>query len=497
MRDRLAAASVFAALLFSYAWFFGGSGFNQNATFDLTRAIVEQRRLDIGTYATNTADISVHEGRVYSNKAPGLAFLAAVPYAALHSVGGAPIDALRLNVYLYLCTLLTCGISGAAIGVLVYFATRRRGAGAATASTIALLTGLGTPLFAYSTMLFAHVPAALLLLLAFVLLDGTFSRRPVLAGAAAGAATVVNYLSAPVVVLLLLFTGRRRDALLFIAGGAPFALLLAAYQFAAFGSPFRTSIETMNPAFIEKGAALGIFHLPQWDALWGITFSPYRGLFFISPLMLLAVFGLSLLRPRRDGLLIGAVAFLLVVLNASFNGWHGGYAVGPRYLLAAVPLLAVGLVPVAGRARLLFIAAAVVSVLFNVAVTAVDPQPPEVLRDPVTAYALPSLIAGGVADDDEAVPIWIRQLYTGHTSTNRVAPDEMLPFQRHAPGSPASEWASFNLGELIFGAGAFASILPWLAGLTAIILATRAVLRDRLPGSTPTRDTQTAKPRSA
>jgi len=497
MRDRLAAASVFAALLFSYAWFFGGSGFNQNATFDLTRALVEQQRLDIGAYAANTADISLHDGRVYSNKAPGLAFVAAVPYALLHAIGGTPQDVFRLNLYLYICTLLTCGVSGALIGLLVYYAVRHRGATQRIAYAIALLTGLGTPLFAYSTMLFAHVPAATLLLLSFLLLDGTFERRPALAGAAAGAATVVNYLSAPVVVILLLFTGRRRDALAFIAGGLPFALLLAAYQLAAFGSPFRTSIETMNPAFIEKGAALGIFHLPRLDALWGITLSPYRGLFFLSPLMLLALLGLTLLEKKRDAIAIGLTALVLVLLNASFNGWHGGYAVGPRYLIAAVPLLAIGLGPIARRARLLFAVVAAVSVLFNVAVTAVDPQPPDVLRDPITAYALPSLVAGGVAEDDESVPIWIRQLYTGHTSTNRVAPDEMMPFQRHAPGSPASEWASFNLGELLFGPGAFASILPWLAGLALIILATRASLRDRHHDSAPTRDTQTERSRSA
>ncbi|HEX6099993.1 MAG TPA: hypothetical protein VF432_27020, partial [Thermoanaerobaculia bacterium] len=201
MRDR---AAVFFTLFFSYAYFFGGSGFNQNATFDLTRALVERREIHIDAYAGNTADVSFHDGHTYSNKAPGLAFLAAVPYAVFHAIHGAPRDAIELNVALYLCTVFVCGVSGALIGVLLFGAARERGLSASAAMGIALLTGLGTPLFAYSTMLFAHVPAALLVLVAFL----NLRKRPMLAGAAIGAATLVNYLCAPLVILFLINVGR-------------------------------------------------------------------------------------------------------------------------------------------------------------------------------------------------------------------------------------------------------------------------------------------------
>lgn len=489
---KFGAVSVFATLLFSYAYFFGGSGFNQNATFDLTRSLVERQRLDIDPYAANTADVSFHGGHVYSNKAPGLAFVAAVPYAVIHALHGAPRSTLELNLALYLCTVVVCGISGALIGVLLYLAVVRRGGDASTAYTIALVTGLGTPLFAYSTMLFAHVPSALLVLSAWLLLDGTFARRPFVAGIAIGAATCINYLCAPLVVLLLLLSRNRRDALRFVAGGMPFAVTLAAYQLAAFGSPFRTSIATMNPAFIERGAMLGIFHLPHLDALWGITLSPYRGLFYISPILLVALAGI--LASRKW--MIAAAFVLLLLLNASFNGWHGGYAVGPRYLVVAIPLLALGIACMLPRARLLAAIAGGVSLLFNFAVTAVDPQPPDNLRDPIGRYALPSLLAGGVAEDDATVPAWIRGFYTGHTSTNRVAPDELLPFRKHAPGSRESEWASFNLGELVFGPGAFASLVPWLLIATALTFSTRAALLRSRPGSPTIPDTPVERSRS-
>lgn len=468
MRER---AVIFFTLLFAYAYFFGGSGFNQNATFDLTRALVERHALSIDPYASNTADVSFHAGHVYSNKAPGLAFAAAIPYALLHAIHGAPRNAIELNLYLYFCTVIVCGVSGALIGVLMFAAAIDRGASRRKATWLALLTGFGTPLFAYSTMLFAHVPSALLVLLTY---ESQRRGRPLAAGLAAGAATFINYLCLPLALIFI----PRRGALRYIAGGAPFAIALAAYQLLAFGSPLRTSIATMNPAFIERGAALGIFHLPRLDALWGITFSPYRGLFYLAPILLVALAGI---RDCRIGIAFG----VLLMLNASFNGWHGGYAIGPRYLIAVVPLLALGLLNIPRRAWIAVLVAAPISLLFNVAVTVVDPQPPDNLHDPIGHYAIPSLITGHAVPDEKAP--WLHDYYTGQTSTNRVAADELLPFQRHAPGSRESEWASFNLGELFFGPGSAASLLPWLL-MTAITLAS---LRDRSPASGTTPDTRT------
>jgi hypothetical protein len=492
-------ATVFFTLLFSYAYFFGGSGFNQNATFALTRAIVERHEIHIDSYAANTADIARRDGHLYSNKAPGLAFAAIVPYAAYHALRGAPEDAHEQNLALYLVTVAVCGVSGACIGVLLFLAARRRGLSSHEAGAIAFVAGLGTPLFAYSTLLFAHVPSALGVLVALLLLDGTLRRNAFLAGAATGAATLVNYTCAPLAVLFagfLLATSRSRvrESLQYVAGGLPFALLLAWYQAAAFGSPFRTSLALQNPAFRDDSLWLGVLGIPRLAPLWGITFSPYRGLFFLAPVLLVALAGVVLMtRTRRASawtiLLAAAVAILV---NAAFNGWHGGYAVGPRYLLHVVPLLALGLVELQGRARVVTRTLAAISLLFNFAVTAVDPQPPDVLKDPIGRYALPALLTGR-ALHDPAAP-WLADFYVGHTSTNRVAADELMPFQKHRPGSSESEWASFNLGELWFGRGSGASVLPWLAVVAAVSLAST---RRRRRETRTIPDTQTARSRSA
>ena len=117
--DRRIAAGIFLLSFVTYAFFFGGSGFNQNATFGLTRVIVEQRSLAIDRYASNTGDISFHEGRVYSNKAPGTSFLAVIPYGllvAIEKLRGLDLDdPLVLTPNLYLCTVAVCGTTGALI----------------------------------------------------------------------------------------------------------------------------------------------------------------------------------------------------------------------------------------------------------------------------------------------------------------------------------------------------------------------------------------------
>src|ERR1700691_1981640 len=65
---------------FSFSYFYEGGGWNQNSRFDLLRAIVERHALEIDAYHENTQDKAHFQGHYYSEKAPGLVFLA-VPLA--------------------------------------------------------------------------------------------------------------------------------------------------------------------------------------------------------------------------------------------------------------------------------------------------------------------------------------------------------------------------------------------------------------------------------
>src|SRR4051794_16637799 len=74
-------AFLLAAVSFvSFIYFYEGGGWNQNSRFDLLRAIIERHTLQIGAYHENTQDKAHFRGHYYSDKAPGLVFLA-LPFA--------------------------------------------------------------------------------------------------------------------------------------------------------------------------------------------------------------------------------------------------------------------------------------------------------------------------------------------------------------------------------------------------------------------------------
>jgi hypothetical protein len=447
------AIALFVLTFVAFAYFYGGGGWNQNANFDLTRAIVERHTFAIDAYYQNTGDISTHAGHIYANKAPGLSLLAAIPYAlGLRSM--------------WLCTIAICATSGALLIVLIYAYSR--------SMKLALLFAFGTYILAYSTVFFAHVPTALFLFLAFVKRD-----KPWLAGAALGLAVLCNYAALPaaIVIAVLIAVEHRREIMKVIAGGLPFAIFLIAYQTICFGGPFRTAVEATTENFKTRGAFLGVFTLPRLDVAFMLLFSRYRGLFFLSPFLIFALCGAAALGGDRKTPLRVALHALMIflsflIVSASFNGWHGGSAIGPRYLLPAVPFLAVPMMAVVDRMRALWIILGAISIAFNFAVVAVNPLPSRTIADPIFRYTFPLLIEGKLPSDTPPFPPYAWKLSLGHVSVNRQTDDELAAFEKHPAGSPEAEWASFNLGEFI-APGSPWSLLPiviWIAGGSALLM---------------------------
>jgi hypothetical protein len=122
--------------------------------------------------------------------------------------------------------------------------------------------------------------------------------------------------------------------------------------------------------------------------------------------------------------------------------------------------------------RSTFIALAAVSIVFNFAVVAVNPQPSRLIADPFFRYTFPLLITGRLPADTPAFPPYAWKVSLGHVSVNRQTDDELAAFERHPAGSPEAEWASFNAGEWI-APGSVWSLLPialWIAGGSALLI---------------------------
>src|SRR5262249_29154068 len=84
--------------------------------------------------------------------------------------------------------------------------------------------------------------------------------------------------------------------------------------------------------------------LPSLANIYGLTFSPIRGIFLLSPFLLLAFWGFYYMWQERKDLHDVAIVFVLVVIafffyNSSSAMWWGGFTVGPRYLVPMLPFL--------------------------------------------------------------------------------------------------------------------------------------------------------------
>jgi hypothetical protein len=471
--DRRVSFAIFAFVFVLNAWFFGGGGWNQNASIDLTRAVVERGELSIDAFASNTGDRSYWNGRVYANKAPGLSFAAVPVWTLVRAVGADLADPVTLSFAVWFVTVILCATSGAAIAAMLYLAGRGRDHEPRWCAAIAVAASLATPVFAFSTLFFAHVPSAALLFAAFLMVTGS-RPRPASAGLAAGCSVAMNYLAGPAALLAaipLLGRERRwRSMGAYALGGVAPALAVAAYQAAAFGSPLRTPIAAMDERFVSPTARwLGIFEPPRMDALFGITLSPYRGLFWVSPFLVLALLGLrrSWRRSALETAAAAAIVLFFVAANASFNGWEGGFSFGPRYLIPAVPFLALVLLDARSIPRLLLAGLIAISCANNAVAVAVDPQPSGSIAHPLRDYLYPVLVAGEVPEGVVVMPQWPSSLLRGRVAINPHTIDQAIPFTKHEPGSRASTWASFNLGELVSGAGSAWSLLfplLWFAG---------------------------------
>ncbi|MBL9038603.1 MAG: hypothetical protein JNG84_08835, partial [Archangium sp.] len=293
----------------------------------------------------------------YPSKAPLLSFVSAPIYAVLKAAQGGVSELAQVYFSRLFITVLP------ALGLI--FGLRRflrEWVSPDIADLVALTYGLGTMAFTYAEMFLSHQLTAVLVAATFFSAWRTeHGRWPrwgwVVAGLAAGAAVTCEYTGALGVLCVASWVVMRRwgqwrplgQAVGLVALGAlPFAAALMAYHQACFGSPLTSGYIYLNDAAYQGwhvGGFLGI-RFPDARAFGLSLFSPLRGLFSLSPFLLLTFAGLGPLRLQEKTLF--AMTVLTLVANAYFtssftyDSW--GWAAGPRHLTPMLPLL---MVPVA------------------------------------------------------------------------------------------------------------------------------------------------------
>jgi hypothetical protein len=409
-------------------------------------AIVDRGTLHIEGYydgVLETGDYAVYEGRVYSTKPPGSAFLGVPVYWGLNQAlargplatvmetlqgnhalagtlrqGGTGLEDGKVHAVmtLYLVTLVTVSVPSALLGVVLYRLAGHLVPASAPRVWAVLAYGLGSSAFPYSGAFYGHQMVAVMLFGAFALAHGMgTSTRPGLRALAVGAllgyAVITEHpaalIAAPVMVYLFLRLPDRRHIGLALLGGLLPGVLWMGYNMAVFGRPIAFAYE-YEPLFHDVNTE-GFFSLsyPRAEALWGITFGSYRGLFFLSPVLLFALAGLVPMARQRTWraefwLCLWAVGSFML-FNGSSVMWQGGHGVGPRYLVPMLPFMVLPLALAAAQwARMGWVrgALAVATVWSFTAVwaqTLGGQNYPDYTLNPLFRYSLPRLLAGDVA----------------------------------------------------------------------------------------------------
>ena len=399
-------------LLLCFTFFVQWSGAEQRSFFGLILALHNDHTLRVDNYADMTPDKALYNGHYYSDKAPGLSFLGLPVYAVANAMQNLSRPGLFLPYSIYMVSAFVVSLPSALLALLILRFLRRLGISEAHALAVTLVMALGTLALPFSTLFFSHQTAAFFVFAAFYALftarsataaggRSQPSRLLFIAGLLAGASVLVEYPLAIMAGLLLFYAltcvKDKRQALYYVLGGLPMALLLMLYNYAAFEHPLRFSYfyEVNTWAQVHQQGFLGL-GAPRLSTLVTVLIGA-RGLFTLSPVLALALYGLWRMTRdkqwRAEGLLFAA-SFGVYLLMIS------GYKVpptdiwtpGPRFLVPILPFLAAPLAFSLRRWLWLFVPLSATSVAIMLLVTAANPQVPPEVTNPLFQYWLPGFL---------------------------------------------------------------------------------------------------------
>lgn len=410
---------IFLIIFTCYIYFFHlAPHVNSLSRYNLVFSIVYEGNFNIDSYHENTIDKSLYKGHYYSDKAIGTSLFALLP-CWLIKISKLPIG---INFIYYLLRVLSVSLPSALFAVLFYKFIELFNPITKHNIWLTLTLFLGTLCYPYSTLFFGHQQAAIFCFISFSLIYLIKNNYIplfvgiILAGFFSGLALITEYTSIFIIIPLLfyLFFYLKKlyhlvqniyHLILYpIAAFLPISLLLI-YNYICFEDPFAIGYMYQVPQIAKEAMGIKFFglELPKLDILYNILFSSYRGLFYTSPVLLLSIPGFYYfyqekhLRMEFFVCLISVVTFIL--LNSSFAAWHGGYGIGPRYIIPALPFMILPIIFTLKKNRYyfkIFIFLSFVSIVMMLLAVMVDPEVPQFFDNPIFDYTLPRIFNNNI-----------------------------------------------------------------------------------------------------
>jgi len=372
---------IFFTFFVIYAIFINWPGMRETSIFSLTKAIANEGRFEIDTYHNQTSDRSFFKGHYYSDKEPGLSFLAAPVYSTwkfiyynlfpkdfIQSNQGSPeydtktIRSSQIIYYynpgffelssLFIVVLFTSSLFSSLAVVLVYKFSRFWTDKERDRLILTAIYGIGSLAFHYGLVFMGHGGGAFFIFLSFYLIylyTKQKNKNPhfILAGILAGFSVSLDFLSLIIVALLYIYVLAKRkykESFCFLFGAFIGLLPFLLYNFMVFGNPFDLPRNHLDPDIWSglPGKNGVIIDIPyNLHVALRLLFFPYRGLFIYFPVLFFSFYGLYLMRRKLplETILIFLIFVLVLFAASTWWAWWHGSSFGPRLLTVAMPFI--------------------------------------------------------------------------------------------------------------------------------------------------------------
>jgi hypothetical protein len=317
-------------------------------------------------------------------------------------------------------TFTLAALPTAVLGVLMYRLLGKMIHEKEPRIVVVLAYCLLTPVFAYAGAYYGHQLSALLLFGAFYLVfipnHPISPWRLLVVGFLLSYSVITEYPAALGAITIGIYTAytlyKRKQRLWGVAWLLPGIMLIGSgwmlYNQTVFGGPLELGYNYSELWSTTHSTGFLSLTQPKLEIMWEITFGLFRGLFILSPWLLLAVPGYVIWGKnstyRTEWLVSLTIVLLYFLFNTSSSMWWGGYSIGPRYVLPALPFLAIPvtfvLIPM--FRSVLGIAVSVTLFVLSFVTTwgltlAGQAFPPDTVRNPLIDYAWINWKVGNIA----------------------------------------------------------------------------------------------------